>query len=379
MKNHKLAFTVVFLLPALAACGQTGLSSTGNNAGNTSSSSLVSGTIQAINANRSSMTVAGQTIKLSGLSSASVGGLGTQAAKGKVRVNGKDSSSKALSVGQKVKVFVASGEATEVDVDLELRGTVESVDLLANSLVVAGKTITVSSSTRFDIGGNDDSATSGSGSLEGIKVGDFIEVTGTTDATTGNIVASKLEVKSDQELGEDGQDKHTEFKGTVSGFTAGATSFTLQSVTVNCTAPCTLPATLKDGDFVEVDGTLAADGTLTATRVKLEGSNSGKGNGHDEGIPALGSSVVLQDDIHNLNATALTFKLDGFTVDYAGVTVTGTLGNDARVKVEGTIDAVDASLVHASSVTVLAAGEGDEHGGGNGDGHGGGHDDSAKH
>jgi Domain of unknown function (DUF5666) len=374
MKNHPLAFTAVFLFLVLAACGQTGPNSTGNTAG----SSLVSGTIQAINANRSSMTVAGQSIKLSGLSSASLGGSGTQAVKGKVWVNGKDSSSKALSVGQKVKVFVASGEATEVDVDLELRGTVESVDLIANSLVVAGKTITVSGSTRFDIGGNDDSASSGSGSLESIKVGDFIEVTGTTDATTGHIAASKLEVKSDQELGEDGQDKHTEFKGMVSGFTAGATSFTLQSVTVDCTAPCTLPATLKDGDFVEVDGTFAADGTLRAMRVKLEGFNSGKGEDHHdgEGRPALGSSVVLQDDIDTLDATALTFKLDGFTVDYAGVTVTGPLGNDARVKVEGIIDAVDASMVHASSVTVVAAGEGGEHG--NGGGHAG-HDDSTEH
>jgi hypothetical protein len=360
--KHTLAYTVLFLLPALAACGQTGVTNTGN----TSSASLISGTISAMSADRSSITVAGQSIKLSGLSAASVNGLSAKAASPKkVRVNGKDSNPKALSVGQKVKVYVSGGEATEVDVDLELRGAVVSIDTAAGTLVVAGKTITVSSSTRFDVNGNDDSAAAGSGSLSSIKVGDFIEVTGATDAGTGNIAATKIEVKSDQELNEDGQDRHTEFKGAVSGFVTGATSFMLKSVTVNCTGTCTLPTGLKDGDFVEVDGTLAADGTLTASRIKLEGAKGGKGEGHHDGeaAPALGSNVMLQDEIHGLDANASSFKLDGFTVDYKAVTVTG-LANDVHVKVEGTVDASDAWLVHASSVTVVAGGQDGEHGDG---------------
>ena len=221
---------------------------------------------------------------------------------------------------------------------------------------VAGKTITVSSSTRFDVNGNDDSA-AGSGSLASIKVGDFIEVTGATDATSGSIAATKIEVKSDQELNEDGQDKHTEFKGAVSGFIAGATSFKLKSVTVNCTGTCVLPAGLKDGDFVEVDGTLASDGTLTANRIKLEGAKGGKGEGHHDGeaVPVLGSSVMLQDEIRGLNVASSSFNLDGFTVDYAGVTVSGgTLANDVHVKVDGTVDSSNAWLVHATAVTVVA-------------------------
>jgi Domain of unknown function (DUF5666) len=268
MKHNKLAYTVLFLLPALAACGQSNLPSR----------TLVSGTITALTADRSTITVAGQTFKLSG-----VGTLSAQSASAKkIRVNGKDSNPKALSVGQKVKVSVTAGEATDVDVDLELRGAVVSIDTAAGTLVVAGKTVSVSSSTRFDVNGSDDSAAAGSGSLASIKVGDFVEVTGATDAVTGNIAATKLEVKSAQELAEDGEDDHTEFKGTVSGFVAGTTSFKLKNVTVNCTGTCVLPAGFKDGDFIEVDGKLAADGSLTASRVKLEDSDdddNGKGEG----------------------------------------------------------------------------------------------------
>jgi Domain of unknown function (DUF5666) len=267
MKHTKLAYTVLFLLPALAACGQSNLPS----------SSLVSGTITALTADRSSITVAGQTFKL-----LSVGTLSAQSAGAKkVRVNGKDSNPKALSVGQKVKVSVTAGEATDIDVDLELRGAVVSIDTAAGTLVVAGKTITVSAATRFDVNGNDDSAAAGSGSLASIKVGDYIEVTGTTDAVSGNIAATKLEVKSAQELAEDGEDDHTEFKGTVSGFVAGTTSFKLKTVTVNCTGTCVLPAGFKNGDFIEVDGMFAADGSLSASRVKLEDSDDDDDSGKD--------------------------------------------------------------------------------------------------
>lgn len=68
MKHNTLAYTVLFLLPALAACGQSGLTNTGN----TTNASLISGTIQAMGANRSSIPVAGQSIKLSSLSTASL-------------------------------------------------------------------------------------------------------------------------------------------------------------------------------------------------------------------------------------------------------------------------------------------------------------------
>ena len=360
MKHNTLAYTVLFLLPTLAACGQTGLTSTGSTS---STASLVSGTISAMSSDRSSITVAGQSIKLSGLSAASLGGrsingLSAQAVQSKkIRVNGKDSNKKALSVGQKVKVFVANGEATEVDVDLELRGQVSSKT--GDSLVVAGKTVTVSSATRFDLGGDDDSAATGTGSLADINLNDFIEVTGTTDATTGAIAATKIEVRTAKELSDGGEDNHTEFRGTVSGLLDGATSFTLNDITVNCTGTCVFPVGLKDGDQIEVDGTLGMDGSLTATRVTLRGANGGKGEGHHDGeaAPALGSTVMLQDEVHNLNTVTSSFEIDGFTIDYSGVTVSGgTLAKDVHVKVDGTVDSSNAWLVHATAVAIVVGG-----------------------
>ena len=376
MKHNTLAYTVLFLLPALAACGQTGLT----NPGNTSSASLVSGTIQAMSSDRSSITVAGQSIKLSGLSAASLSraslssaNLGTQAAPTKkVLVNGKSAGIKALSVGQKVKVYVTAGAATEVDVDLELRGQVGSIDTVAGTLVVAGKTVSVSSGTRFDLGGGDDSATTGTGSLADIKVNDFIEVTGVTNATSGVIAATKIEVRTAKELNDGGEDNHTEFRGAVSGFVTGATSFMLKTVTVNCTGTCVLPTGLKDGDAVEVDGTLSADGlTLTATRISIHGAQGGKGEGHHDGeaAPALGSTVALQDEVRGLNVASSSFNLDGLTVDYTGVTVSGgTLANDVHVKVDGTVDSSNAWLVHATAVAIVVGAP--DHGGPDGGEHG---------
>jgi Domain of unknown function (DUF5666) len=367
MKHIKLGF-VALVLPTLAACGQPGLIANKT----VSPANLVSGTITAMNASRSTMTVAGQNIALSGLSASSAGTLGTQAYYGskKVKVNGKSASLKALAVGQKVKVFVADGAATEIDVDLELRGQVSSVDP-AGSLVVAGKTVLVTSSTRFDLAGQDDSAASGTGSLSDIHVNDFVEVTGTTDATSGEITASKIEIKSQSELTDDGEDNHTEFRGAISGLTG--TSFQLGAVTVNCEAPCTLPANLKDGDVVEVDGALAMDGTLAATRVQLKsGKGQGEGNHEGDSSAVLGSSVVLQDEVRKLDTSKSSFSLDGFSVDYSGVTVSGgTLANSSQVKVLGTVDSSDASLVHATEVTVVAGEDhGGDHGGKGGDDNG---------
>jgi Domain of unknown function (DUF5666) len=101
-----------------------------------------------------------------------------------------------------------------------------------------------------------------------LQVGDFVEVTGATDAN-GDIVASKVEVKGAKELKEDNEDNHNEFRGKVSGFVAGATTFTLRNITVTCADPCVIPATIKDGVVAEVEGMFTTEKALNATSVKL--------------------------------------------------------------------------------------------------------------
>ncbi len=325
LKMTGVAALTILSLVTLAACGQTPI------AGGTQ---VLSGTITSLSADRSSLTVAGKTL--------------TRPASSNVTVNGASAKASALSVGQKVKVNASGSTVTDVNVEVELKGKIESIDASAGTITVAGKTVTVDANTRIDLSGDDDTAASTKHTIADLTINDFVEVSGSSDAS-GNVLATKIEVKSATELNEDGEDNDTELKGTVSGFTAGTTTFMLKDVTVNCVSPCVLPATLKDGDMVEAEGTLAAK-VLTAKRVKLENE------GEDDHAPA-GSSVNLEDDIKALDATAKTFKIEGYTVDYATATVTGTLANDVDVKVEGAVDSSNLKLVHATTVTVQTSGK----------------------
>jgi Domain of unknown function (DUF5666) len=298
------------------------------------SGQLVSGPITALST--SSLTVSGQTFSLNTAKS--------------ISINGEAAKPSALSVGQHVTVKADGSNATDIDIELELKGTITSVSVAGGTIDIAGQIVIVSSLTRIDLGDDDDKAPSTPHTISDLKAGDFVEVTGTTDPVTGNITASKIEVKTDKEIGEDGDHKDNHIKGTVSGLVAGATSFTLGTITVNCTTPCTLPTGLKNGDTVHVKGMLDATGLiLTASKVYLDGEF------HKH--PAPGSSVVLDRKIHQLDTTLKTFKLCYLTVDYSKATVSGTLAEKARVKVEGTVDTTDATLVHATTVTVLAADE----------------------
>jgi hypothetical protein len=318
---------------------------------------LVSGPITALSA--SSLTVSGKTFSLNSAAAKSRSKAPTN-----VSINGDAAKPGALSVGQHVTVKADGTDATDIDIDLELKGTITTVDVAGGTIDIAGQIVIVSSLTRIDLGDDEDTAPSTLHTISDLKAGDFVEVTGTTDPATGNITASKIEVKTDKEIGEDGDDKDSETKGTVSGLTA--TSFMLGTVTVNCAAPCALPTGLKDGDTVEVEGAFDVTGLiLTATKVKLE-----KDESHKHPLP--GSSVILERKIKQLDEITKTFKLCYLTVDYSNAVVTGTLTKKAKVKVEGVVDATDATLVHATTVTVLASDEPDDDGSHGDHGHHGG-------
>jgi Domain of unknown function (DUF5666) len=334
MKNlYAVLFAAISL--GVAGCNQTTINPP-------LASQTVSGKITAMTADRSSITVAGQNIKLVSVSPATQSTTQTRAYwKGHVKVNDSSASVSALSVGQSVSVKTSGDEANEVHVKLEIKGAIASIGI--NSLVVAGKTVLVDSSTRFDLSGDDDHAPSSVHSLADLKAGDFVEVTGSTDAATGNVLASKIEVKSANELSEDGEDDDSEIKGTVAGFSTD--TFTLGTVTVRCVSPCTLPTGLKNGDFVEAEGRLTGS-NLNAKKVKFEDDF--------EDHPAAGSSIVLSDDVNHLSATR--FDLGRYSVDYSTAIVTGTLGDKALVKVEGKVDASNTKLIRATTITVLASG-----------------------
>ncbi len=363
MKNVSGILITAFVL-GFVSCNQTPTVTT--------TTQTIAGKITALSVDRSSLTVAGQNLKLVSAATASQGVAQARAYwKGHVKVNDSSASVNALSVGQSVTVKASDdGEASEVTVNLEVKGLISSIAADGTSLIIAGKTVLVNANTRFDLSGDDDSASSSVHKITDLKAGDFVEVTGATDAT-GNVLASKIEVKNASELSDDNEDNDSEFKGIVVGLTVD--TFTLGAITVHCVAPCTLPTGLKNGDMVESEGTLTGS-NLEAKKVKLEDNL--------EDHPAAGSSITLSDDVNHLDATNKTFDLGRYSIDFATATVTGTLAKDAVVKVEGKVDASNTKLVHATSITVLSSGSngGGGNGGGNGGGgNGGGSDDGSGH
>ena len=362
---------------AVASALALGFTSCNQTPATTNNAQLVSGSITALSA--SSLSVGGKTFSLNGAAAKSRSKTET-----KVSINGEAAKPGALSVGEHVTVKADGTDATEVDVDLELKGAIKSVTVTPpvapatvatdGTVLVDSTTVIVSSATRVDLKDDDDTAPSTPHTIADLAllpVGTFVEVTGTTDPVTGNVTASKIEVKGDKEIGDDGDHKQNETKGTVSGLVAGATTFKLGTITVNCVAPvCTLPEGLKDGDMVEIKGSLDATGLiLTATKIHIEG------NEHPQPVP--GSSIVLDRKIAKLDETLKTFKLCDFTVDYSTAIVTliapaTKLNAKDHVKVEGTVDATNVRLVHATTVTVLPPYEPNDDGS-HGD-HGGHHD-----
>jgi hypothetical protein len=285
MKYHTLAIAA-FVLPFLAACGQTNLAIPNN--------ALVTGAITALSSDYSSLTVNGQTYQLGSTSlsgaSLSIKSEGSSKKPKKFKVNGKDATAKALSVGQKVKIKVEDGEASEIEVDLEVRGAITAVDTAAGTIVIAGRMVKLPTGARVDLDGDDDTAEHGKGkeALVNLRVGDFVEVTGATDVN-GDVVASKVEVKGDKERNDDHEDNHNEFRGRVTGFVAGSTRFMLRNITVTCADPCVIPATIKDGVVAHVEGLFTAEKALNASSIKLLEGKSAEdqhnGKPEDDGKP----------------------------------------------------------------------------------------------
>ncbi|GHF61384.1 hypothetical protein HNQ07_004153 [Deinococcus metalli] len=326
--KHALPATLVLSL-LLAACGSTSGSLT------PASSQTLSGTITSLSSDRSALTVAGTTVKLT----ASLHALSGATA---IRKNGTASTAHALSVGQNVTVQETGGVATEVDVNVELRGQISSVG--ATSLVVAGQTVNVDAGTRIELASDDDTAATAH-VLADLTAGTFVEISGQRD-TSGAILASNIEAKSAEELHQDGENEDSEVKGEVTNLDATAHLFTANGTTVSYD-PATVAGTLAPGVAVEVEGQFdAATAVLRASKVRVESDQE-----EHEGIRA-GAVVTVEARVESMDSASQTFTARGLTVGYARATVKGQVTLRAEVKVKGTVDAATPTLIHASTVVV---------------------------
>jgi phenylpyruvate tautomerase PptA (4-oxalocrotonate tautomerase family) len=213
----------------------------------------------------------------------------------------------ALPAGLTAADVAAAGEAAMVDPLIEIRGTLDSVDTA--SITVAGKVVAILPETE----------------LKGTFVaGDLVQVQAAITAA-GDLVAREIAPLSAESEHPGTASGHTEFTGLVE-------SIAVDSWTVGGTPLAITPQTeVKDaivvGDLVKVEATTGTDGALTATEIRLAGSE--------------------EDDSGKLEFTGLVEEIaaDTWMVDGKALAIT------TRTEINGSIIVGDLVKVEATTGT----------------------------
>ena len=233
-----------------------------------------------------------------------------------------------LAVGQVITVKGsinsdgATGTASSVTFDDLVEGPIEFIDATTNTMVVLGQLVLIDDGTSFE----DDIQP---GSLEGLAVGNIVEVSGYLDAD-GNILATHVEL----------EDVFDEYEVTGFARTVDNGSFTLEigRLVVDYSS-----ATLDDfptpeplnGQLVEAEGvSLGPSGELIAMSLEFEGNDMDADDGDEAEIEGLitrfGSATDFDVNGTPVTTTAATTYENGSSAD---------LALNLRVEVEGEFDA----------------------------------------
>ena len=158
----------------------------------------------------------------------------------------------------------------------EFQGRITSIDSSAKSFQIPGLTVKTTATTIIRHGNK-------TVQFSDLKVGDHVEARGTMDGTTLTATEIKVEHEGEDDDDDDADDDRgdagqTEVSGIVSGSTGTcpAVTFTVGSSTKVAVTKDTVyedttcAAATKNGAKVEVKGTKASDGTITATRVEID-------------------------------------------------------------------------------------------------------------
>jgi Domain of unknown function (DUF5666) len=217
-----------------------------------------------------------------------------------------------------------TGQADRVDVENELRASIQSISTAGNtqSFVAAGLVVIVDSQTIY----------SNVAGFSSLTVGQRVEVHGPRD-TGGNVRATRVEAVG----AADGQD---ELRGTVSNVVTATRQFTLNgNVTVNYSGATFSPAgasatSLVAGALVEIHGSLAG-AVFTATQIDLEDTEDEAFRGRDN------EKTEFEGYVSGFTAHPGSFTVNGRSVQTTASTrfVGGTaadLANNVKVEAEGT-------------------------------------------
>jgi len=261
-----------------------------------------------------------------------------------ITVNGEPATQADLRVGQVVRIVAEledgelTGTASEVSFDDNVEGPIASLDVAANTLVVLGQTVLVGPNTSFD-----DSIEPRS--LEGLAVGDFVEVSGLPMAD-GGIDATRIELDADG--GE------FEVHGFVTDLDTANQRFNLNDLVVDY-AGAQLDdfpgGQVADGQPVEAKGTtLDGNGALVATRVEYEGSSI---TGDEDDFAEIEGFITRFASAQDFDVAGVPVTTDSATRFEDGTAA--DLGLNVKVEVEGLFDG-DGRLV-AREVDIKRGGD----------------------
>ena len=256
-----------------------------------------------------------------------VNGVEYSIANASIVIGGQPGTSADLRVGQLVTVTGTQSPGTtpaamRVDYEPTLTGPVQSVDVNADTLTVAGLLVRVTSSTSF--------ATTLNG-VDSLKAGDFVEISGYHDAN-GIVIASRIDTRTPGQI---------EVQGVVKNPNAALKTFTIGALTIDYSAVSSLrdftggaPAA---GDFVQVEGMLSG-ATLNATQLSLltDSLDSATSDHVElEGAVTAGTSPSSFDmGQHHVTTSASTQYQNGTAADLA---VSRILEVEGSVGAGGTI------------------------------------------
>ncbi len=248
-----------------------------------------------------------------------------------------------LAVGQVVKVTgtvdsgVAKGSATQVTFSADVNGPINgitTVDPSTKELTVLGQSVIVDQDTKF-VGTVP--STGKPFSIDDVKDNMKVEVSGLTNAG-GKLHATYLKFEEENATA----NTTVDVKGTIQSLDSNAGTFKINSQTVDYVAlgPAFegLPnggAGLADGQVVEVEGVIDANGVLQAQKISLESGSGSLGGGEAQSADIEGfitnfssATSAFTVNAQQVQATASTVYVGGLAAD---------LGAGVKVEVKGTL------------------------------------------
>jgi hypothetical protein len=251
-----------------------------------------------------------------------------------------------------------------IELRYRAKGQIDAVDVAGNALEVVGLKVTVNANTRiYERQGEEQYTKLALGDL---KVNDVVKVSGLPQADD-SIIATRIERRMVATTASDKPDPSKSDPNAVELFVrardldADGKLFTygLKTHSVDYTKAEVRGKIVADG-FVRVRGVRAAAPVAPAAINVTRVINASRVVGFEVPANQPGTRVELRGAIADLNETAKTFTMFGFTVDYANAELKGTLANGSVAQVEGLLDATDVKLVHAREVKVKKADDTEE-------------------